>query len=81
VAEYDLYKRNALAKIVMRKAESVIRQTPTVAEYDLYSRDLSFPIGKAERLLGYRPVFTMADGVALSAAWLRHHRYVPPAGD
>lgn len=77
----DLYKRNAIAKVVMRKAESVIRQTPTVAEYDLYSRDLSFPITKAQQLLGYQPVFTMADGVALSAAWLRHHRYVPPAGD
>jgi nucleoside-diphosphate-sugar epimerase len=76
----DLYKRNALAKAVMKKAESAIRQTPTVAEFDLYSRKLSFPNTKAERLLGYRPVFAMKEGVALSAGWLRHHRYVPPAG-
>lgn len=76
----ELYKRNALAKLVMRKAEALIRQTPTFAEYDLYSRKLAFPNAKAERLLGYRPVFDMAQGVALSAGWLRHHRYLPPAG-
>jgi nucleoside-diphosphate-sugar epimerase len=75
-----LYKRNALAKALMKRAESAIRQTPTVAEFDLYSRKLSFPTTKAERLLGYKPVFDMAQGVALSAGWLRHHRYVPPAG-
>ncbi|HEY7682884.1 MAG TPA: hypothetical protein VH879_09595 [Gemmatimonadales bacterium] len=75
-----LYKTNALAKAVMKRAESAIRQTPTTAEYVLYSRKLSFPTTKAERLLGYRPRFDMAQGVALSAGWLRHHRYVPPAG-
>lgn len=75
-----LYKRSALAKAVMKQAESAIRQTPTASEFDLYSRKLSFPSTKAERLLGYKPVFDMADGVALSAGWLRHHRYVPPAG-
>ena len=75
-----LYKTNPVAKVVMRRAESMIRQTPTVAEYDLYSRTLSFPTTKAERLLGYRPVFSMADGVALSAGWLKHHRYVTPPG-
>jgi UDP-glucose 4-epimerase len=76
----SLYKRNALAKALMKKAESVIRQTPTVSEFDLYSRKLSFPITKADRLLGYKPAFDMTEGVALSAGWLRHHRYVPPAG-
>lgn len=75
----DLYKRNALAKAMMKRAESAIRQTPTVSEFDLYSRKLSFPNTKAGRLLGYTPVFDMKAGVALSAGWLRHHRFVPPA--
>jgi nucleoside-diphosphate-sugar epimerase len=39
---------------------------------------MSFPSTKAERLLGYKPVFAMADGVGLTTAWLRHHRYIPP---
>lgn len=72
----DLYKRNALAKAVMKKAESMIRSTPTTGEYDMYSRQVSYPIAKAERLLGYRPAFSMAEGVVLSAGWLRHHRFV-----
>jgi nucleoside-diphosphate-sugar epimerase len=73
----ELYKRNAVAKSLMRRAEAMIRKTPTVAEYNLYSRTDSYPTSKAQRLLGYRPGFSMAEGVGLSAAWLRHHRYVP----
>lgn len=76
-----LYKRNALAKALMKRAESAIRQTPTVSEYELYSRKLSFPTTKAARLLGYAPVFDMTEGVGLSAAWLRHHRYVAPSAE
>jgi nucleoside-diphosphate-sugar epimerase len=72
-----LYKRNALAKSVMKRAESAIRKTPTVSEFELYSRILTFPTTKAEQLLGYRPAFDMTQGVALSAAWLRHHQYAP----
>ncbi len=72
----DLYKRNALAKVVMKKAETMIRSTPTTGEYDMYSLKVSFPTTKAERLLGYRPVFDMMEGVKLSAGWLRHHRFV-----
>jgi len=61
-------------------AESVIRQTPTAAEYDLYSREVAFLTTKASRNLGYRPTIDMARGVDLSAGWLRHHRYVPSIG-
>lgn len=73
----DLYKRSAVAKVVMKRAESMIRSTPTTGEYDMYSRKVTIPTTKAERLLGYRPVFNMAEGVELSAGWLKHHRFVP----
>ena len=76
----ELYKKNALAKAAMKLAESAIRKTPTLAEYALYSRTDSYPTSKAERLLGYKPAFEIAGGVALSAAWARHHRYVLLAG-
>ncbi len=71
-----LYKRSDLLKTIMRKAETRIRQTPTTNEFRLYSRNVSFPAAKAERLLGYRPAYPMAAGVALSVAWLKHHRYI-----
>jgi len=76
----SLYKRNALAKTVMKKAEALIRQTPTPMEYDLYSRQVAFLTNKASRNLGYRPTIDMARGVDLSAAWLRHHRYISLSG-
>ncbi len=71
-----LYKRSDLVKRVMRYAEAQIRQTPTTNEFQLYSRKVAFPNAKVEKLLEYRPVYPMAAGVALSVAWLKHHRYI-----
>jgi nucleoside-diphosphate-sugar epimerase len=71
-----LYQRSAAAKRLMRLAEHAIRTTPTTAEFRLYSRQAYFRTDKAERLLGFDPLFSMREGIALSMAWLRHHRYV-----
>lgn len=71
-----MYQRYRPVKAALKRVEGMIRQTPTTGEFELYSRDAFFPVEKAGRLLGYRPAFTMADGVELIAAWLRHHRYV-----
>ena len=73
-----LYQRSSLAKAAMKKAEQAIRQAPNDAEFRLYGKVLSIETGKAERLLGYRPRFDMARGLALSAGWLRHTGYAPP---
>jgi nucleoside-diphosphate-sugar epimerase len=67
-----VYQRSALARRLMKGAESVIKQTPTAGEFHLYSIHAKFPIEKAARLIGYRPAFSVADGIALSVAWLRH---------
>jgi nucleoside-diphosphate-sugar epimerase len=75
------YKRFPLVKRLMKFAEGLIRKTPSTGEFHMYARSASFPIGKAERVLGYRPAFTMDHGVALSAAWLRHHGYALPVPD
>ena len=67
-----VYQRSAWARRLMKGAESAIKQTPTSGEFRLYSIKAHFPIGKAERLIGYRPAFSVDDGIALSVAWLRH---------
>jgi nucleoside-diphosphate-sugar epimerase len=72
-----LAQRSNMAKILMKQAESAIRQTPTLQEFNFYQRKAFFSSAKAQRLLGYAPAFSMADGVGLSAAWLQHNHYVP----
>ena len=48
---------------------------PATGEFSLYSRTAFYVTGKAQRILGYQPTFTMAKGIALSVAWLRHEGY------
>lgn len=67
-----LYQNSDAARVVMKFAEGMIRRAPTSGEFRLYGRRGTFPTAKAERLLGYRPRVSMAEGVALSAAWVRH---------
>lgn len=67
-----VYQRSAMARRLMKSAESAIKQTPTAGEFHLYSINAQFPTAKAERLIGFRPTIGVAEGVALSVAWLRH---------
>ncbi|MFL5500035.1 MAG: NAD-dependent epimerase/dehydratase family protein [Gemmatimonadaceae bacterium] len=71
-----VYQRSKLAKNLMRHAETAIKNSPTGAEFELYSLRVSYDENKARELLGYRPLFSMRDGIELSVAWLRDHRYV-----
>jgi len=71
-----VYQRSKLAKKVMRHAENAIKNSPTGAEFELYSLRVSYEEQKAREMLGYRPSFSMRDGIELSVAWLRDHRYL-----
>ena len=71
-----VYQRSNVAKALMRHAETAIKNSPTAAEFELYSLRVSYEEQKAREMLGYRPAFSMRDGVELSVAWLRDHRYV-----
>ena len=71
-----VYQRSKLAKKLMRTAENAIKNSPTGAEFELYSLRVSYEEQKARDMLGYRPSFSMRDGIDLSVAWLRDHRYV-----
>jgi nucleoside-diphosphate-sugar epimerase len=70
-----LYKRHAVMRRVMRRAEAAIRQTPTTSEFDLYRRRVHFSAEKVERVLGHRPRVSMMQGLELVGPWLKHHRY------
>jgi nucleoside-diphosphate-sugar epimerase len=72
----SVYKSSELAKKVMKGAEGAIRKAPTTGEFELYSKVISFPNAKAERLLGYRPAVDMEEGVRRSVAWLKHSGFM-----
>ena len=71
-----LYQRSAIAKRLMKGAESVIRQSPSAGEFRLYSLVSEYPTAKAEQDLGYQPAFSMSDGITLSVQWLAHAGYL-----
>ncbi len=75
-----LYERYRPVRRLMRSTESLLRTVPATGEYRLYSRTAFYVTEKARRLLGYRPSFTMARGIAWSAAWLRHEGYLRNGG-
>jgi nucleoside-diphosphate-sugar epimerase len=71
-----IYQQSRIAKSVMRRAETAIRNSPTHAEFELYSLRVSYEGQHASERLGFQPVFSMRDGIELSVAWLRDHQYV-----
>jgi nucleoside-diphosphate-sugar epimerase len=72
----QVYKRSNIAKALMRNAETAIKNSPTGAEFELYSLRPSYEAQKAREMLSYRPAFSMRDGIDLSVAWLRDHQYL-----
>ena len=75
-----LYERYRPIRRLLRRAESLMREVPATGEFGLYSRTAFYVTEKAQRILGYRPTFTMARGIALSVAWLRHEGYLRDGG-
>lgn len=75
----EAYRRSDTVKTVMKRAERLLRTTPAPTEFEVYSRQVSYSTAKAERLLGYRPKFTMDEALKLTAAWLEAHGFVTTA--
>ena len=71
------YKRSELARTIMKRAEGVIRTTPAPDEFVVYSRKVTYSTDKAEKLLGWRPRFPLADAMPLTGAWLKHSGFAP----
>ncbi len=55
----------------MKKTESVVKSTPSPQELGLYSRRARYDAKKAFRILGYRPIFDVDKGLAISSQWIR----------
>ena len=75
-----LYERYRPVRRLLRRAESLMREMPAMGEFGLYRRTAFYVTEKAQRILGYQPTFTMASGIALSVAWLRHEGYLRDGG-
>jgi hypothetical protein len=76
------YGRSELVRRLMKAAEARIRNTLSPEEYGRLGRRVGYATHKAERMLGYRPRFSMAQALPLTAAWLRESGFVqepPPA--
>jgi len=73
------YQRSDVLRALMKRAERVIRTTPSPGDFAAYRRRTSYATGKAERMLGYCPRFSMADALPLAAAWLHDHGFVATA--
>ena len=71
-----IYQQSRIAKSLMRRAETAIRNSPTHAEFELYSLRVSYDGQHARESLGFEPRFSMRDGIELSVEWLRAHQYV-----
>ena len=57
---------------MMKSTETRMKATPGADEIAMFARKVLYPIGKAERLLGYTPQYGVEKGIELSLAWLRH---------
>lgn len=76
-----VYQKSEMARVLMKRAEHMIRTTPAPQEFTVYSRSASYDTTKAERMLGYAPRFPLSRALPLTAAWLRHSGYVTANGD
>jgi nucleoside-diphosphate-sugar epimerase len=75
-----LAQRSDAMRDMMVKAEGLIRTTPAPTEFAVYGRKCSYSTYKAEEQLRYRPRFSMAQTLPLTAAWLHHHGFVATVG-
>jgi nucleoside-diphosphate-sugar epimerase len=68
------YRRSRVARHLLDRAEHLLRRTPSPREFELYGANVEYPTDKARAVLGYRPAFSLSEGLRLTAAWARHHR-------
>lgn len=65
-----------LARAAMVRAEGLVRTTPVPSEFAVYSRKVSYETAKAEKMLGYKPLFPLAEALPPTAAWLKANGFV-----
>jgi nucleoside-diphosphate-sugar epimerase len=65
-----------LADSLMRRTESKLKVTLSSAELQMFSRDAFYSYKKANRLIGYLPMFTVDRGLALTSDWIKQQGFL-----
>jgi len=69
-------QRFRYAKTLMKSAERSIKTTPRPAELSLFNRRAVYVTTKAQKMLGYTPMFDLDTGLEMTVRWLVHLRLV-----
>ncbi len=69
-------EHSSLAKNLMKKTEMAIKTTPAPVELRLFNRNSSYPAGKIQQQLGYKPAFSLDDGLKISSEWVKHQGFL-----
>jgi nucleoside-diphosphate-sugar epimerase len=67
-----LSQKSDRAKHLLKETELTLRCTPNEDELRLFGLDAVYPTTKAERVFGFAPRVGIAQGLAMTVAWLRH---------
>jgi nucleoside-diphosphate-sugar epimerase len=67
-----LYAKSPIVRRFMKQTEARMKTTPGGDEIAMFARKVSYPIAKAERLLGYTPAMPIDRGIGISIGWLAH---------
>jgi nucleoside-diphosphate-sugar epimerase len=67
-----MYAKSPIVRRMMKETEQRMKTTPGADEISMFARKVTYPIAKAERLLGYDPKVGVDAGLATSIAWLAH---------
>jgi nucleoside-diphosphate-sugar epimerase len=71
------YDRSDAARGLIRHAKTLLSNTASLEELALFRRRVRYVPARATSLLGWRPRFDLAAGLADSVAWLRHEGWSP----
>lgn len=74
----EIYLRDGVAGRAMKRLKNTLFTTPSTAElHTLFNRQATYVADHITKRLGFQPRYSADEGLALCAAWLTHHGYVP----
>ncbi len=72
------YKPIEILSVLMEHAYKPLKKEPPLYKRRVafFKKDRAFDISKAKRILGYRPVFDLKEGIRLTAKWYLKHGHI-----
>jgi nucleoside-diphosphate-sugar epimerase len=71
ITEYSEY-----AKKILKKVEGKLKATPSPEQLSIFSRDVTYDISKAKKMIGFSPKTSIDEGIRISVEWLKHHGFL-----